>query len=618
MKRILQTLILVVLVGATAQAQYYDSATIQNIISAKSAAEGDFYLDTVRQEYYIGLSNGVLSRVGDGSSNELIDTMFMVGDTLFIEEGLDTQQVILRYVPTYLCKEESGIIISYRLQGIGNLFINETDTSIKRTYQELLDSSFTTCESAQNILELTACKRREIMSDSSSVVVYLNDSLDVYDKEGVLSGYEDYSDWFSTSGLTVVKKLNCYDESCMQIGNVQFVDRNGDNLYQNLDNILEERSLQSLEDSSAKECIALVCQQVYGPSDFELDDLTGLPDSIPECSDLSATWFDGNTGEIFSWDIDSVKWVSQPTVNTVNCPQAAVSSAGVLLSSVGVSSINKTGTGQFTVNLSVPQSDSNYIVLLSKDEASSTRDALHIDVLEDSKDLTSFDVIITEGDNGTGANTFVDRNWYFSIPCTENFSTGLDSAIYENDTLFLYEQGKTLKTEIKKDTVVSSDDDNRLEEGTDGGAYLQNIVGEVYNTSTATTEWCTGTEQEVDLTTFAYNKGTFTLSSDEVTVPETGDYKITYSVAVACETGGEYTARFRLAFNNTVYTPSTSYAHAWSGGPSSSTVTRTVYRRLNANDTVEIRQIRFAGGTGNTSLRVRRESTGLLIERVAP
>lgn len=640
---------MVVLVSVAARAQYYDSATIQDIISARSAAEGDFYLDTVKQEYFIGLSNGVLSRVGDDSSNELIDSMYIIGDTLFIEEGQDTQRVLFRYIPTYLCKEEAGIISSYRLQGFGNLFINEVDTSEKRTYQDLLDSNFSTCESTQSLLELTDCRRREILSDSSSAVIYLNDSADVYDKQGERTGHKNYSEWFATSGLVVSEVLNCYDEKCLQIGNVQYRDNDGDNLYQNKDNPADIWSLDSLIDSAARACSPVVCQQVYGPSDFELDGTSGLPDSIPECTDLTATWYDGNTGNLFSWNVDSAAWIGQESVSTTSCPQAYINSSGTILSSVGVTSVTQDGTGQYTVNLTVPQDDLNYVVMLSKEEGT-LRDALHIDVLEGSKGLNSFQVLITEGDNGTGANTYVDRNWYFSIPCTENFSQGLDSmtfindtlriyendsvllvevtgadstnelidsVVYSSDTLYIYEQENTFKVEVT-DTIVSSDPDNRIEVGTDGGAYLQNIVGEVYNTSTATTEYCTGTEQEVDLTTFAYNKGTFTLSGDEVTVPETGDYKITYTVAVECITGGEYTARFRLAFNNTVYTPSTAYAHAWSGGPSSSTVTKTVYRRLNANDTVEIRQIRFAGGTGTANLRIRRESTGLLIERVAP
>lgn len=54
------------------QAQYYDSTQLSNIDLAKSAAEGDFYLDTAKNNFYIGLTTGRLALIG-GSGRQLAD-----------------------------------------------------------------------------------------------------------------------------------------------------------------------------------------------------------------------------------------------------------------------------------------------------------------------------------------------------------------------------------------------------------------------------------------------------------------------------------------------------------------------------------------------------------------
>lgn len=47
--------------------QYYDSVVISTINNTKTANEGDFYLDTVRGQFYIGLTNGTVGRITDTS-----------------------------------------------------------------------------------------------------------------------------------------------------------------------------------------------------------------------------------------------------------------------------------------------------------------------------------------------------------------------------------------------------------------------------------------------------------------------------------------------------------------------------------------------------------------------
>lgn len=45
-------------------AQFYTPAEIEQIQLNKSASEGDFYLDTMNNQYYIGLTHGVITEIG--------------------------------------------------------------------------------------------------------------------------------------------------------------------------------------------------------------------------------------------------------------------------------------------------------------------------------------------------------------------------------------------------------------------------------------------------------------------------------------------------------------------------------------------------------------------------
>ncbi|MFT6001820.1 MAG: hypothetical protein ACI95T_000572 [Flavobacteriales bacterium] len=74
--------------------QYYTSLQISAINTNKTAGEGDMYLDTVNNDYYIGLTTGILAKIGD-VIDEKIDTIFIAGDSLIIVEGEDTIYVTL-------------------------------------------------------------------------------------------------------------------------------------------------------------------------------------------------------------------------------------------------------------------------------------------------------------------------------------------------------------------------------------------------------------------------------------------------------------------------------------------------------------------------------------------
>lgn len=61
------------------KSQYYTTAAIDVIHASRLGREGDMYLDTVNEDYRIGLTNGELARLSD---NQNIDSIVLVGDSI--------------------------------------------------------------------------------------------------------------------------------------------------------------------------------------------------------------------------------------------------------------------------------------------------------------------------------------------------------------------------------------------------------------------------------------------------------------------------------------------------------------------------------------------------------
>ncbi len=87
-------LFLFVLTG-TLQAQFYTPAQITSIDQARTAAEGDLYLDTINENYYIGLTHGKLAKIGD-TLDELIDSVKVRNDSVFIYQNNNTFSFLSR------------------------------------------------------------------------------------------------------------------------------------------------------------------------------------------------------------------------------------------------------------------------------------------------------------------------------------------------------------------------------------------------------------------------------------------------------------------------------------------------------------------------------------------
>ena len=102
MKYIISILVCFTLGLTEGYAQFYTASEIEQINLNKTAGEGDFYLDTVNQRYYVGLTHGVLTEVGLDSAG----IAQIVSNTLLDENDLgsnsSTQGVTQRSVKHYV------------------------------------------------------------------------------------------------------------------------------------------------------------------------------------------------------------------------------------------------------------------------------------------------------------------------------------------------------------------------------------------------------------------------------------------------------------------------------------------------------------------------------------
>lgn len=89
--------------------------------------------------------------------------------------------------------------------------------------------------------------------------------------------------------------------------------------------------------------------------------------------------------------------------------------------------INRTGTGRYTVTFATANPTNTYPVLFGQEEPFNTRDAVDPHVVEGSKTVNGFQVWIGTGDNGGGADVLVDEPWSFSVPISYTVVTGVQS-----------------------------------------------------------------------------------------------------------------------------------------------------------------------------------------------
>ncbi len=102
--------------------------------------------------------------------------------------------------------------------------------------------------------------------------------------------------------------------------------------------------------------------------------------------------------------------------NPVSCVigGAKVQANGTVTNSYGnIASVTHTNTGRYRINFANSLNTDDYYVHLTKMESTSTRDDVNIDVSAYNTDYV--DIIIHEGDNGTSANVYRDRDFGVTI-----------------------------------------------------------------------------------------------------------------------------------------------------------------------------------------------------------
>lgn len=158
--------------------------------------------------------------------------------------------------------------------------------------------------------------------------------------------------------------------------------------------------------------------------------------------------------------------------------------------------------------------------------------------------------------------------------------------------------------------VVSTNANNVISVGTDGGAYKGLKVFDAYDTAAAQT--IANAASTLNLGTNRTNiGGIFTQASNTVTVSEAGVYRINYSVGTTIAAGSnEFSSRFWLENGGTEIVNSNIIIHAFNGSDSCSS--RSFIIQLAAGSALRIRMERV----NNTNMQTIPSCTGLNIEKL--
>jgi hypothetical protein len=137
----------------------------------------------------------------------------------------------------------------------------------------------------------------------------------------------------------------------------------------------------------------------------------------------------GVSGQVLVSTGTSVDW--QDPISCI-IGGAKVQGDGTVINSYGnISGVNRTNTGRYTVNFANTLNTDDYYAHVSKVENTGVRDDVNIDI--SNYGANSVNVIIHEGDNGTSANTYRDRD--FSITLFDANCTALSPASNSDERL---------------------------------------------------------------------------------------------------------------------------------------------------------------------------------------
>ena len=129
--------------------------------------------------------------------------------------------------------------------------------------------------------------------------------------------------------------------------------------------------------------------------------------------------------------------------------------------------------------------------------------------------------------------------------------------------------------------------------------------------STTASQTISNVVSTLNINTVRINLGSiFTLATNQITVSETGTYRITYNIGVNIASTNEVSSRFWLENNNTEIVNSNIIIHAYGGSYSCSS--RSIILQLSASDVIRIRMQRV----NTIDMNTVPTCTGLNIEKL--
>jgi hypothetical protein len=210
---------------------------------------------------------------------------------------------------------------------------------------------------------------------------------------------------------------------------------------------------------------------------------------------------------------------------------------------------------------------------------------------------------VVSSNSNNSINVGTDGGAYFQNPITnltQNTTTGQITYTNENST------NQTAR-------VVSSNANNSIQVGTDGGAYYQKdeIAIDIYNSNTTPQTLTTGSNT-LQLNTIRTNLGSgFTLNNNQITVINSGTYRITFSAGITNnDYNGEYTGEYWLELNSSRVRSSTLFQNCYDNSISCST--RDLILELNAGNTLRVRMT----ANSNNAVETVPECNSINIEKI--
>jgi hypothetical protein len=293
-------------------------------------------------------------------------------------------------------------------------------------------------------------------------------------------------------------------------------------------------------------------------------------------------------GEYLSWNATTSNWECQAVQQSEIVAYGKVAADGTELD-VNGANITYNSTGDYTVTLDTALSTANYTVQLTVNEPAATIDDVEITI--DNQTTSSFDVDITEQDNGTTAGARRDKVWHFVVIADSGSITNLS---IDNDTLggLACADGEVAKWNAGAGAWQCSSDAGIA------SAYdvYDNAGGQSPGASIAT----------VNLDTVRQSNSNYSLATDEITVNSDGLYEVTFTGSADDTNGTRSTTAWFLEDNSggafTEVDGSRCFTYQRTTADGENSCSRTVILNLNTNNVIRLRMDVLDNNAGVTTL----------------